>query len=267
MTDDAPIGNESIKQAGLQGIGSQTVSRLATAGVTTVADLAAADIDNLSSELADHFPQWKSETLRHRVAQWVALAQERETTTTTQTRGHVFLLTLWTDASQHPVRSRFEYRSTSEPNTEKAPRETAGWSPLAFARFVERTAGLVEAKELSEERIDRSEIVEWSQHRIAGRLVHGGEAVSVEAAIPTEDLAVAGTPLRWRVAGQLVPFGEKAAVRLGRLAGTGQSGDVIDLLFAARPVSAGLYRAWFDLSLSPPVDAEVFGGLLEASSQ
>jgi hypothetical protein len=257
MIDDIPLsGNEPIKQAGLPGIGEARAARLEAAGVTTVGELANADIDRLANELTGHFKQWKAETLRQRVTEWVALGQERLATISTKTRGHVFLLTLWADPEGHPLRSRFEYRSPVEPKTEQKAREAVGWSPADFARFVEREAGLLEAKELTEERVDQVELVEWSKHRVAGHLVRGGDSVAVVAEIATQDLSVEGEAIRWRAAGRLIPFGGVRAIDLGTRVGSAQPGETIELAFGSRSVPEGLYRAWFDLAVSPPVSLD-----------
>jgi len=135
MTNDVlTSGEELIKEAGIEGIGSRTAERLDAVGIASIDQLAEAEPARLAESLAPDYPKLRAETLRQRVDHWVRLAQERlRPGGEPSTRGHVFLLTLWADADGRPVRSRFGYRSPDEPTSEERSIETVGWSPIAFA--------------------------------------------------------------------------------------------------------------------------------------
>ena len=247
-------GDSAIDQAGLDGIGDKTAERLEDVGVTTVRQLAQADVEQLATDLAANGPQWRAETWHQRARAWIGIAQAYETTGSRQTTlSYVFLITLWTDADGHAIRSRFEYRSPEEPKAEKASREIVGWSPVAFARFVAGTAGLAEVNELTEKPGEPTELVEWSQHYVEGQLVRGGEAgIEVRAELSSDSLSAEEGRTRWRATGWLHRFGGGARIALGECAGTAQSGDRIDLAFPSQSVPAGLYRVSFDVNMSPP---------------
>jgi hypothetical protein len=258
MTDSYhSSGDPAIQQAGLNGIGNKTAERLEDVGITTVRQLAHAEVEQLASALAANDPRWKAETWRQRAAAWIATAQAHESNesgqTTQTTLSYVFLLTLWTDADGRPIRSRFEYRSPEEPKAEKASREIVGWSPVAFARFVGGAAGLTDVSQLTEEPREPTELVEWSQHYVEGQLVRGGEAaIAIRAELSGEGLPAEEGRVRWRATGLLLPFGGGTKIALGECRGTAQSGDRIDLVFPPRSVPDGLYRARFDVNMSPP---------------
>lgn len=258
MTDAVLSDDELIKDAGIDGIGSATAQRLEAAGIASVGQLAEADVDQLAGALARSYPTWKPETLRHRVGVWGALARERLPSTPRRTSpGHVFLLTIWTGADGRPVKSRFGYRSPVEPASEETSQEVVGWSPIAFTRFVQRRADLSDAHELTEEQVHPTEVLEWSKHLIEGVLVRGGEdAVVVQVEVPTDQLRAESGRVRWRASGRLVPFGGGPPIALGKDGGSVEHGESIELAFAAQPAPQGLYRAWFDMSVSPPTALE-----------
>lgn len=250
-------GDESINEAGLEGIGNTTASRLKAVGVSTVRELAEADGDRLAANLASHYEHWKTETLREHVGQWIRHARAHSgTSKKVAPRGHAFLLTLWVDDRGHPLRSRYGYRRSAQAKAEEVSQELVGWSPFAFTRFVERHAGLVEANDLSEERVEPTRLIEWSKHRVDGQLVRAHELpVTIRARMATGHLPTAEGVTRWRVVGSLVPFGDAPRVNLGICAGSVEPGEPIEVEFDARIVRPGLYRAWFEVGISPPADA------------
>ncbi len=251
-------GDELIKQAGIEGIGSRTADRLEAVGISSVVQLADADAGQLADTLSRSYSQLKLATLRQKVDQWVSLARERvRRDAGLSTRGHVFLLTLWADSDGRPVRSRFGYRSPDEPTSDETSIEMMGWSPVAFAGFVERAARLSLAHDLTEERVEPTEVVEWSKHEVHGDLIKGGAApVEVRARVPTEQLDVERGWIRWRAAGRLVPFGGGPQIGLGSCAGTVEPGAPIELEFGAHLVPDHLHRLWFHLAVSPPAAPE-----------
>lgn len=255
-------GDERITEAGIEGIGSLTAERLEAAGIASVDQLAEADVSELADSLAGSFPRLKAETLRQRVGRWVALAGDRiRGGSARATRGHVFLLTLWADADGTPLRSRFGYRNPDEPTSEETSLETVGWSPLAFASFVEHAAGLQLARRLSEERAEHTKVVEWSKHHIEGHLVRGGtKPVEIRSSIPTADLEADAGRIRWRASGRLVPFGGRSQIVLGTCSGTVARGDPIEFTFGTHAVPDSVHRASFDLMVSPPTGAKAVPG-------
>ena len=250
--------DDLIAVADIKGIGDVTAERLEAAGITSVGELAGANVAKLAASLAEGFPQFRTETLQRKVAHWIALANDHTSAASSRAkRSHVFLLTLSVDADGVPLRSRFGYRSTDEPTSEQTSLDTAGWSPLTFARFVERAAGLSQALSLSEERVEHTEVVEWSRHQIQGQLVRRGSAATeIRAKIPTGRLDAEGGEIRWRASGRLVPLGGGPQIALGTCAGIVDEGEPIDVVFGSPPVSGTVHRAWFDLAVSPAVEPE-----------
>lgn len=259
MTNDVLIhDDELLRDAAIEGIGDRTADKLAGADITSVRELAAADADELAVALRDSFPRIRAETLRERTARWILLARDRLDADSRTERGHVFLLTLWVDAAGRPVRSRFGYRSPDEPTSERETIDDVGWSPISFARFVESCAELVAARELSEERLDVTEVVEWATHRLQGPLVRGGHGpVEIRADVPSDDLGEAGRRLRWRATGHLLPLGGGSAIPLGAISGVVTAGDDIPLVFGSHHAGPRLHRVWFDLAVSPPTEHPV----------
>jgi Domain of unknown function (DUF4332) len=248
--------DDLLVDADIDGIGDRTAQRLEAVGITSVGELADANAAELAGLLADGFPRLKMGTLQRKVARWIALANEVVGAAGRARGGHVFLLTLWVDADGVPLRSRFGYRSTDEPISEEDSLESAGWSPLTFARFVEQAAGLSQSRGLSEERVGRTEVVEWSRHRIEGQLVRRGSTTDIRAEIPTGGLDTERGEIRWRASGRLVPLGGGAQVALGSRAGNVAEGEAIELVFGSPPIDDTVHRAWFDLALSPAAEAE-----------
>jgi hypothetical protein len=248
--------DDLITEADIEGIGDLTAERLEAVGITSVGELAEANVAELAASLAEGFPRLKIETLQRKVAHWIALANESASAASSPTkRGHVFLLTLWVDADDVPLRSRFGYRSTDEPTSEETSHETVGWSPLTFARFVERVAGLSQARGLSEERVEHAEVVEWSRHQIQGQLVRRGSAMTeIRAEIPTDRLDAEDGEIRWRASGRLVPLGGGPQIALGTCAGRVREGEAIEVVFGSPRVPNTVHRAWIDLAVSPAAE-------------
>ena len=145
MTNTTLVGDDDlIGDAGFDGIGRRTTQHLESAGVTTVRQLADARAPDLVTALEPSFPNLRPDTLGARVEHWIEQARDRlHTSDERSTRGHVFLLTIWTDPDGRPLRSRIDHRRSDEPTSDVTTADLAGWSPAAFARFVERTADLV----------------------------------------------------------------------------------------------------------------------------
>ena len=248
--------DEPIRGAGLEGIGNTTVERLESVGISSVEDLADADVLQLTDALSGSFSHLRPETLREKVEHWVGLAGDRASHNLIRTtQGHVFLVRMWTDENGRPIRSRFGYRSPQEPTSEEASVEYVGWSPLAFARFVERMADLSRARGLSEERVEHTEVVEWSRHQIQGQLVGRGSAMTeIRAEIPTGRLDAERGEIRWRASGRLVPLGGGPQIALGTCVGRVGEGDAIEVVFGSPRVPNAVHRAWIELAVSPAAE-------------
>ena len=256
MTNTALVGDDDlIGDAGFDGIGRRTTQHLESVGLTTVRQLADARAPELVTALEPSFPNLRPDTLGARVEHWIEQARDRlYSADERSTRGHVFLLTIWTDPDGRPLRSRIDHRGADEPTSDVTTADFAGWSPAAFARFVERSAHLVNARRLTDERSEPTpDVVEWSHHSIEGQLVRGGPApIEIRAHVTTDDLDGDGDRIRYRVSGRLNPLGGGPSIALGTCTGRVDRGSPMMLEFGAHRVPDRVHRAWFDVSVSPP---------------
>jgi hypothetical protein len=256
MTNTALVGDDDlISDAGFDGIGRRTAQHLESVGLSTVRQLADAHAPELATALEPSFPNLRPDTLGARVEQWIEQARHRvHSANERSARGHVFLLTIWTDGDGRPLRSRVDHRQSDEPTSDVTTADFAGWSPAAFARFVERSAHLVNARSLTAERSEPiTEVVEWSQHSIEGQLVRGGSApIEIRAQVTTDDVDGDGDEIRYRVSGRLSPLGGGPPIALGTCTGRVDRGSPMMLEFGAHHVPPQVHRAWFDVSVSPP---------------
>ena len=263
MTNTALVGDDDlISDAGFDGIGRRTTQHLESAGLTTVRQLADARATELAAALEPSFPNLRPDTLGARVEHWIEQARDRlYTANERSTRGHVFLLTIWTDPDGRPLRSRIDHRRSDEPTSDVTTADLAGWSPAAFARFVERSAQLVNARRLTDERSQpTTDVVEWSHHSIEGQLVRGGPApIEIRAHVTTDDVDDDGhgDGIRYRVSGRLSPLGGGQPIALGTCTGRVDRGSPMMLEFGAHHVPDRVHRAWFDVSVSPPAPDDV----------
>jgi hypothetical protein len=256
MTNTALVGDDDlICDARLDGVGRRTAEHLESVGITSVRDLADARPADLAASLEPSFPNLRPGTLVARAEHWIEQARGRLRTRANarSARAHVFLLTLWTDAEGTPVRSRVEHRHSDEPTSEVTTADLAGWSPAAFARFVERTARLTNARALTDERMAPSaDVVEWSRHLVHGQLIRGGtQPVEIRAQVTTTRQGDTA-PTRYRAVGRVTPLGGGPPIMLGTCSGRVERGSPMTLEFGAHHLPDRVHRAWFDVALSPP---------------
>lgn len=261
MTNMALVGDDDvICDAGFDGIGRRTAEHLEAVGIASVRQLAEANAADLAAALGPSFPNLRTETLGARAERWISQARERVRSANERSaRGHVFLLTLWTDAAGRPVRSRIDYRDPDEPTSEATTADMAGWSPVAFARFVERTADLMDARSLTDERIEpATDVVEWSHHQVEGPLIRGRSMpIEIRAHVSTDDLDRGDGPIRFRATGRLAPLGGGQPIALGTCSGRADHGAPMVLEFGAHRIADRVHRAWFDVAVSPPAPEDL----------
>ena len=246
MTNMALVGDDDvICDAGFDGIGRRTAEHLEAVGIASVRQLAEANATDLAAALEPSFPNLRTETLGARAERWISQARERlRSANERSARGHVFLLTLWTDSDGRPVRSRIDYRDPGEPTSEATTADMAGWSPVAFVRFVERMAELVAARSLTDERIEpATDVVEWSHHQVEGPLIRGRSMpIEIRAQVSTEDLDSGDGRIRFRATGRLAPLGGGQPIAVGTCFGRADHGLPMVLEFGAHRVADRVHR-------------------------
>jgi hypothetical protein len=229
---------------------------LSEVGITTVRDLATADVDRLVDDLerlGDFHPDWKRKTLSRNVEEWVNAAVTRVGRTPDhEARPVVVVLTIWVDEEGRPARTRARLGSPEQLESATASWETVGWSPLGFSTFVTKVVGLAAANELTEETVEQKTLVEWSHHLVEGDIVRGGKTIERLIRVPTEGLGEKGEQIRWRLVATLVPFGGGTALECQVGDGTASIGDSIESRLAVAFIPQGFYRCWLDLAVSPP---------------